>query len=89
MPYAKLLLADDPVSCVVYVKKFDLPNTQGWKQQKDMPEQQGGSSELSRNQSTDKPKDQRGSSMDGQFQEIMHMPHNLMSKLVTPSGKMP
>ena len=28
------IIADDPYSCVVYAKKFDLLNTQGWKQLK-------------------------------------------------------
>ena len=28
------IIADDPYSCAIYAKKFDLLNTQGWKQLK-------------------------------------------------------
>ena len=28
------IIADDPYSCTVYAKKFDILNTQGWKQLK-------------------------------------------------------
>ena len=51
-----------------------------------MPEQQEGSSELSRNTSTDKTRQQKGTNMDEKFQEIMHMPYNLVSRMVTPNG---
>ena len=54
-----------------------------------IPEQQGDSSELSRNPSTEKPRQQRGTNMDGKFQEIMDMPYNLMSRMATPNGRMP
>ena len=54
-----------------------------------MPElQEDSSEELSRNPSTGKPRQQRGTTMDGKFQEIMHMPYNMMSNMETPSGRM-
>ena len=53
-----------------------------------MPEQQVHSSEPSRILSTDNPKHQTGTNMDWKFQENMYMPYNLISKMVTPNGKM-
>ena len=44
-----------------------------------MPEQQGDSSEPSRNPSTDKQKLQSSTNMDWKFQETMQMPNILMS----------
>ena len=44
-----------------------------------MPEQPGGSSDLSRNQSTGKPRQQRDTNMVLKFHKIMHVPYNLMS----------
>ena len=52
-----------------------------------MSEQQEDSSELSRNPSTGKPRQQRGTSLDLKFQEIMHMLYNLMSRMATPKWK--
>ena len=51
---------DDTYSCAVYAKKFDLLNTLGWKQLKDMKELQRELSELLRNPSTDKLRHQGG-----------------------------
>ena len=53
-----------------------------------MPEQQEDSSELSRDPSTDKARQQGGTNMEGQFQEIMHMLYNLMSRMAAPNGRM-
>ena len=55
--------------------------------EKVMPEQQGDSSEPSRNPSTDKPEHQRGTNMDGKSQKTIHMLYKLMSKIVTINGK--
>ena len=57
------IIADDPYSCAVNAKTSTY-----------MPEQQGDSSEVTRNLSTDKPRQQRGKNMDGRFQQIMHTP---------------
>ena len=43
-----------------------------------MQEQQECSSDLSRSQSTDKPRHQENKKMDGKLQETMHMPYNLI-----------
>ena len=51
-----------------------------------MPEQQGDWSELSRNPSTDKPRQQRGTNMDRKLQEIMHMLYILMPELQYQTG---
>ena len=53
-----------------------------------MQEQQEDSSELSRSQSTDKPRHQENISMGGKFQETMHMPYNLIFKMVIINGRM-
>ena len=53
-----------------------------------MKEQQGESSELSRSQSTDKPRHQENINMDGKFEETMHMPYNLIFKMAVINGKM-
>ena len=44
--------------------------------------------ELSRSQNTDKPSHQENINMDGKFQEIMHMPYNLMFKMAIINGRM-
>ena len=53
-----------------------------------MQEQQGDLSELSRSQNTDKPRHQENIFMDGKFQETMHMPYNLIFKMVIINGRM-
>ena len=67
------IIADDPCSCAVYAKKFDLLNTPGWKQLKQHVRTARDVSELLRNPSTDKLRHQGDISMDGKFQEIMHI----------------
>ena len=44
--------------------------------------------EPSRSQNTDKPSHQENINMDGKFQEIMHMPYNLMFKMAIKNGRM-
>ena len=53
-----------------------------------MPEVQKDLSEPLRNPSADKPRHPRNISMDGKFQEIMHMPYNLMFRMVITNGEM-
>ena len=81
------IIADDPYSCAVYAAKFDLLNTQGWKQLK-KPELQRDISELLRNPSTDKLSHPGDIRMDGKFQGIVHMPYNLMFRMVITNGEM-
>ena len=81
------IIADDPNSCAVYAAKFDLLNTQGWKQLK-KPELQRDLSELLRNPSTDKLSHPGDIRMDGKLQGIVHMPYNLMFRMVITNGEM-
>ena len=53
-----------------------------------MQGQQEDLSDLSRSQSTDKPKHQENTNMDGKFQETMHMPYNLIYKMEIINGRM-
>ena len=53
-----------------------------------MQEQPEDSSELSRNQSIDKPRPQENINMDGKSQETMHMHYNLIYTMATTSGRM-
>ena len=53
-----------------------------------MQGQQENLSELSRSHSTDKPKHQENTNIDGKSQEIMHMPRNLTFKMQIINGKM-
>ena len=73
-------IADDSYSCAVYAKKFDLLNTQEWKEPKrDL-------SEPLRNPSTDKPRHPGDLSIDGKFQGIMHMSYNLIFRMLITNG---
>ena len=53
-----------------------------------MPEQQQTHQNPQESPSTDKPEHQQGTNMDGKFEETMHVSYKLMSKMVTPIGKM-
>ena len=79
------IIADDTYSCKVCAKKFNFFTHKDGNNSRGMPEQQGDSSELSRNPCTDKPWQQSGTNMDGNFQEIMDILYNLMSRMATPN----
>ena len=70
------IIADDCYSFAVDAKKFNLLNTQGWKQLNRYAKQQTDSSEPSRNRSTEKPRQQRDTSMDGKLvpRDYVHAP---------------
>ena len=53
-----------------------------------MQEQQEDSSELLKSKHIDKPRHQENVTMDGKFEEIMHMHYNLIFKMVIINGRM-
>ena len=81
------IIASDPYTCAVYAKKHDLLNTPGWKLLKRHARTAKDLSGLSRSQSTDKPKHQENTNMDGKFQVTMHMLYNLIYKMAIINGK--
>ena len=82
------IIASDPYTCAIYAKKHILLNTPGWKLLKRHVRTEEDSSELSRSQNIGKPRPQENISMDGKFQEIMHMPYNQIFKVVIIHGRM-
>ena len=82
------IIADDPYSCVVYDKKFNLRNTQGGKQLKRHARTARRLMRALKKSKSRQAKPTKGTNVDGKFQETMHMPYNLMSRMATPNGRM-
>ena len=72
------IIASDPYTCVIYAKRHNLLNTPGWKLLKRHARTGRRLIRTPRSQNISKPRHQENISMDGKFQEIMHMPYNLM-----------
>ena len=81
-------ITDDPYSCAVYAKRFNLLNTPGWKQLKRYARAVRRLIRTLKKSKYSKPRQQKDTSIDGKSDKIMHMPYNLMSKMAMLNGRM-
>ena len=82
------IIASDPYTCVVYVKKHDLLNNPRWKLLKRHARTARRLIRTLKKSNTDKPRHQENLNSDGKFQETMHMPNDLIFKMAIINGRM-